>query len=175
MSDPSGPIENGITYIVRPRMQPSKSPVEDVVHLAGAHPVVGGPSVLRGPAADVRPVLDASDIAGIGPRQEAVGPFVRVQPDEGSRLDELLAQLVVLLVGTVAPVDGSRFAQGGHLGRPGLELGVSDGGGGFHGTDPRARLVSAGRSRGGRAPMQPLSEQKPHRLPVEVPSARTNL
>ena len=72
MSEPSGPMLNGITYIVRPRMHPVEEPVEDLVHLLRLHPVVRGAGVLRGPAADERAVLDASDVARVGPSEEAV-------------------------------------------------------------------------------------------------------
>ena len=44
MCDPSGPIENGITYIVRPRMQPSKRPRIVARISAGATQLLVGPA-----------------------------------------------------------------------------------------------------------------------------------
>ena len=45
IGEPSGPIENGTTYIVRPRMQPSNSAfvagLQQRAHLGRGHPVVG--------------------------------------------------------------------------------------------------------------------------------------
>ena len=41
MSEPIGPMLKGMTYIVRPFMQPSNFGVEQRLHLVGLHPVVG--------------------------------------------------------------------------------------------------------------------------------------
>src|SRR6202451_1634968 len=41
---PSGPMQNGITYIVRPRMHPSKSSANVVRISAGATPLLVGPA-----------------------------------------------------------------------------------------------------------------------------------
>ena len=41
---PSGPIENGTTYIVRPRMQPSKRPSSVARISAGATQLLVGPA-----------------------------------------------------------------------------------------------------------------------------------
>ena len=48
IGEPSGPIENGTTYIVRPSMQPSKRSLSVLPHLVGVAPVVGGAGVLLG-------------------------------------------------------------------------------------------------------------------------------
>ena len=45
MCEPSGPMLKGTTYIVRPRMQPWKRPVERRAHLRRIDPVVRGPGV----------------------------------------------------------------------------------------------------------------------------------
>ena len=46
IGEPSGPIENGTTYIVRPCIEPWKSPFERLAHLAGVAPVVGRAGVV---------------------------------------------------------------------------------------------------------------------------------
>src|ERR1035437_5643259 len=43
IGDPTGPIENGMTYIVRPRIDPLKSPLSVSRISAGSRPVFGGP------------------------------------------------------------------------------------------------------------------------------------
>ena len=73
MEEPRGPMLKGTTYIVRPRMQPSKSPRERGLHLPGLDPVVGRPGVgLRFQATDKRAVLYPRHVAGVGAGQVAV-------------------------------------------------------------------------------------------------------
>jgi hypothetical protein len=43
--EPSGPMQNGTTYIVRPRMQPANSP-RSVARISAGRPVVGRAGVL---------------------------------------------------------------------------------------------------------------------------------
>ena len=45
IGEPSGPIENGTTYIVRPFIEPLKRPLELLAHLGRVAPVVGRPGV----------------------------------------------------------------------------------------------------------------------------------
>ena len=73
ISEPSGPMLKGITYIVRPAMQPSKSPCRMPFISAGFHPVVGGTGVVLALRADERAVLDPGDVARVGAGEEAVG------------------------------------------------------------------------------------------------------
>ena len=77
MSEPSGPMLNGMTYIVRPAMQPSKRPVEDRLHLGRIHPVVGRAGVLLGLGADEGAILDPGDVARVGAGEEAVRAAAR--------------------------------------------------------------------------------------------------
>ena len=134
MSEPSGPIENGTTYIVRPRMQPRKSggvpsgwPVWSSARIsAGAFQLLVGPASSSRSRADEGAVLDAGDVARAAARQEAARPQRRVELDEGAGGDELLAQAVVLGDAAVAPVDVARLGEGGHLGDPVDQLGVAD-------------------------------------------------
>ena len=98
IGEPSGPMLNGTTYIVRPRMQPSNSAVERGLHLVGVHPVVGRAGVvLLRLQMKVRSSTRATS-PGSDARQEAVGPLGRVEPDERAAGDHLRAQPVVLLL-----------------------------------------------------------------------------
>ena len=42
--DPSGPMQNGTTYIVRPRMQPSNRPASSARMPAGSRQLLVGPA-----------------------------------------------------------------------------------------------------------------------------------
>ena len=46
IGEPSGPMENGMTYIVRPRMEPRKRPVSVSRISRGVAPVVGRAGVV---------------------------------------------------------------------------------------------------------------------------------
>src|SRR5262249_53965892 len=58
--------------------------------------------------------------------QEAVWASGLVQPDEGARLHQQLAQLVVLLLRAIAPVNAVGLAERGHLLNPGAQLDILD-------------------------------------------------
>ncbi len=62
LSEPSGPIENGTTYIVRPFIAPFEELVHLGPHLVGRAPVVVRPGLLLGLGADEGAVLDAGDV-----------------------------------------------------------------------------------------------------------------
>ena len=80
---PIGPIENGTTYIVRPRMQPSNRPFERArASRAGATPVVRRAGVVLALAADERAVLDARDVGRIRAREVAARALRRIERDE---------------------------------------------------------------------------------------------
>ncbi len=99
-----------------------EQPVQDPVHLARFHPIVGGAGVVFVDAADVRAILDACDVAGIGEGEEAVGALFLVQSDVGAGFDETFAQLVVLFLRAVAPMNCVRLAQGRHFVDPVAKL-----------------------------------------------------
>ena len=80
MCEPSGPMLNGITYIVRPRMQPSNSLFERRPHLGRRDPVVVGTRVFLVRAAHESAVFHARDVVGIGAREEAARAFRFVEP-----------------------------------------------------------------------------------------------
>ena len=106
IGEPSGPIENGTTYIVRPRIEPRNRPVSVVAHLGRVAPVVGRAGVLLALGADERAVLDARDVAGVRQRQVGVRPLgvgraARTCP----RRPAPGTSAVVLLRRAVAPVD----------------------------------------------------------------------
>ena len=109
IGEPSGPIENGTTYIVRPCIEPSKSSRSASLISAGLAPVVGRPGVGSLLGADEGAVLDARDVAGVGAREVGVGPLGVREPLERAGLDELAAELVVLLVAS-RRTSGSRSA-----------------------------------------------------------------
>ena len=99
-------------------MQPSKRP-ESVSRIsAGAFQLLVGPASSSSLAADVGPVLDPGDVAGVGPRQVGVGALRVGEAAEGAGLDELVAEAVVFLGGTVAPVDRLGLGRGLRSPRP---------------------------------------------------------
>ena len=105
MCEPSGPMLYGITYIVRPRMQPSKS-LSSVARIsAGSTQLLLGPASSFVAAADEGAIFHARDVVGIGAREEAAGALRFVQLDQHAGVDHLLVEPVVFLLRAVAPVD----------------------------------------------------------------------
>ena len=74
-------------------------------HLGRLAPVVGGTGIDLSLGADVGAVLDAGDIARVGQCEIAVRALGLVQRAERAGSDELIAETLVLLSGTVAPID----------------------------------------------------------------------
>ena len=105
MWDPMGPMENGITYIVRPRMQPSKRRPSVARIWAGSSQLFVGPASSFFRAANEGAILHARDIGGVRTRQEALRAQFFVQPEKGPGIDQLAAQAVIFLLGPVAPYD----------------------------------------------------------------------
>ena len=64
IGDPSGPIENGTTYIVRPFIAPVYSFVSSARISSGSRQLLLGPASSSVGGADERAVLDAGDVAG---------------------------------------------------------------------------------------------------------------
>ena len=120
---PSGPIENGTTYSVRPRMQPSKSPFSVRRISARRDPVVGRARVVLLLAADERAVLDARDVGRIRAREIAARA---ASPDSSlrqrARGDHLVAQAVVFGLAAVAPDDAVGLGQRGDFAHPAQQL-----------------------------------------------------
>ena len=115
---PSGPIENGTTYIVRPRMQPANSRRIVARISAGATQLLVGPaSSSRSLQMNVRSSTRATSL-GIGKGEIGIGPQRRVEPTQRSARDHLGAQPVVLGLAAVAPDDAIRRGERGGLANP---------------------------------------------------------
>ena len=115
---PIGPIENGTMYIVRPRIEPLKSSVSSARISSGSRQLLFGPASISLASADERAVLDARHVIRIGAREIGVGTQLLVEAKERAGLHHLLAELVVLLHGAVAPVDVRRLDEGCYLAHP---------------------------------------------------------
>ena len=66
IGEPSGPIENGTTYIVRPSMQPSKRSLSVSRISPGSRQLLVGPGVLLALGADEGAVLHARHVGRVG-------------------------------------------------------------------------------------------------------------
>ena len=64
-----------------------------------------GACIVFARAADKGAVFDPSDVGGIGPRKIAVRPLRRIEPDQSTLGDHLIAQAVVFLARSIAPRD----------------------------------------------------------------------
>ena len=128
--EPSGPMLNGTTYMVRPFMRAAEQLVELAPHLGGVLPVVGGTGVGLVRRADEGAVLHPGDVARVGVGPVRAGALGRVELGEGAGVDQLLAEERVLLVGPVEPVDVVRLAELDHLVDPREQSSVT--GGGLH-------------------------------------------
>jgi len=113
--------------------------LQDLLHLVGIGPVVGGSGVGASAAADVGAILDASDIAGVGPGEEAVRPVLVVQASERAGLDEFSGEVVVLLHGAVAPVDLVGRAESDHFVDPASKGVIAESGGNVRMPPPSSR------------------------------------
>ena len=98
-------MQNGMTYMVRPRMQPRYSSVMSCFISAGAIQLLVGPGVGLVDRADEGALLDPGHVGRVGARPEGVGPLLRVEPDQGAGVDELVGQPLPLVLGAVAPDD----------------------------------------------------------------------
>ena len=85
IGEPSGPIEKGTTYIVRPFMQPLKRPFSVVPHLAGSRQLLVGPASSSLLGADEGAVLDPGDVGGVGEGEVGVGTLGVGEALEGAR------------------------------------------------------------------------------------------
>ena len=116
-----GPMQNGMTYIVRPRMLPRYRSVIVVFISAGSTQLLVGPGAVLGGRTDEGAFLDAGDVVGIGGGPERVGLLLLVQLDEGARVDEAGRHAVPLVGGAVAPHDAVGHGQVRDLAHPGEE------------------------------------------------------
>ena len=96
---------------------------------AGSRQLLVGPGVLLARGADEGAVLDPRHVTGVGAGQVGVGALGLREPLEGPGVDQLLAELVVLLGGSVAPVDVGGFGQLGDAVHPVQQGGIRGRGG----------------------------------------------
>ena len=126
IGEPSGPMLNGTTYIVRPAIDPANRPRRiGIISLGSIQLLVGPASSSLRAQMKVRSSTRATSLASLRARKLR-GRFSGFEPDEGARLDELLAQGVVFGIRAVAPMDVRRRAEFGHLFHPGDEPAVLD-------------------------------------------------
>ena len=116
--EPSGPMLNGTTYIVRPAMQPSNSSCRITFISAGSIQLFVGPaSSLVLAQMNVRSSTRATSLASERARK-LFGRRSSSSLMNVPRLDELGAEAFELLVGAVAPMDVGGSAELDHLGDP---------------------------------------------------------
>ena len=84
-----------------------------------------GPARILRKRTDEGAVLDARDIVRVGAGVIAARPQLLVQLDESSARDHLGAEVVVLFLRTIHPVDGCRLGELGHLFNPPLQVFVA--------------------------------------------------
>ena len=87
---------------------------------AGSIQLLVGPASLLRAAADEGAVLDPGDVARVGAGEEAVRSLLLVEPDERAGVDQFLAEFVVFLGRSVAPVHVARSTEGRPSRRPRL-------------------------------------------------------
>ena len=118
LSEPSGPIENGTTYIVRPRIEPANSSLKASRISPGSRQLLVGPA--SSSVAMQMNVRSSTRATSPGIREGQVGtrPLCVGEALEGPRLDELGAQALVLLGGAVAPDHVLGFGERRHLLHP---------------------------------------------------------
>ena len=112
-------MQNGTTYIVRPRIEPGVEAGHDRLHRGRFHPVVGGAGVSRIHRADEGAILDPSDVGRVGSGVEGV--LLRGQPGESARCDQVIGQPRPFLVGAVGEDHPIGLRQLGHLQYPGQQ------------------------------------------------------
>ena len=148
IGDPSGPHrERDHVHGASPH-RPPEEVGEHLAHLGRVPPVVGRAGVRLQGGTDVGPVLHPGDVAGVGGRPVAVGPLGVRQLGEGPVVHQQLAEAVVLLGGTVQPLDGRRLGECGDLLHPCDQLLVFGGGHG-RGLPPRFPAARPPSSRAG--------------------------
>ena len=118
MGDPTGPMLNGITYIVRPFIEPAKRPSSFAFISSGSYQLLLGTGVLLSGGADEGAVFDASDVGRVGPDQVAVGTFGITEFAGRARVEHQPDQLILFGAGTVAPVNRVGLAEGFDLANP---------------------------------------------------------
>ncbi len=111
-------MEKGTTYIVRPFIDPANRLGQGRAHLGRVPPVVGRPGVVFVGRTDEGPVLHPGHVAGVRVGPVAVGPLGLGELGEGAVVHQQLAEPVVLVGRTVAPLDAVGGGEGRHLLHP---------------------------------------------------------
>jgi hypothetical protein len=88
------------------------------------HPVVGRAGILFTKAANKCAVLYPGHIAGVAETSKTVGSFFGIQANKGSLFFEQGTKIIVFLLATIAPMNRTGFAMGGHLLDPGIKFGT---------------------------------------------------
>ena len=96
--------------------------VQGGAHFNRIRPVIGWASVFFFGGTDVSAVFNPGHVGWVAARQKAVWAFAGAELFKRSRIDQLLAQTLVFSVAAIAPVNGIRLAQGGHVGDPGNQF-----------------------------------------------------
>ena len=91
-------------------------------HLKRVHPVVGRSRAVLGKRADKGPLFDPRDIVGIGPGVVTPRPEILIEPGERPARDQLGAQILVLFLGAIHPVNGSGLRELPHLVDPTAQM-----------------------------------------------------
>ena len=122
IGESSGPMANGITYIVRPFMQPLNTLAHRLFHRDRIGPIIRRPGFVLVRGANKSAVLHARDIARMRAREKRIGPQFFVQLDESAALDHRVAERLIFRIRAVAPMDALGLAKSGHFLNPGNEL-----------------------------------------------------
>ncbi len=110
MGEPMGPIENGMTYMVRPAIEPLNRLLSFLRITNGSSQLFVGPALSFEERADVGAVFYSCHIVRRTAGVEAAGPLDWVELREGSSGNEFALHLRVFLVGTGEPVDAGGLA-----------------------------------------------------------------
>ena len=117
-------MQNGMTYIVRPRMQPRYSSVMVAFISAGAIQLLVGPaSASSTEQMKVRSSTRATSPGSVRAQNE-LGFFSGIEPDQRAGVDQRVGEAGPLVVGAVAPDDPVGGGQCGDLVDPGQQAGV---------------------------------------------------
>ena len=115
ISPPSGPMQKGTTYIVRPRMLPSNRPPKMArISSGGIQLLVGPASGSRAEQMNVRSSTRATS-SGSEHAAKLLGRLSGLMLAESAALDQQSGQALPLCLRSVAPLDPVRLRQRGHL------------------------------------------------------------
>ena len=122
--EPTGPIEKGMTYIVRPFIEPGENLAGPAIAFLGRHPIVRRPGVFAELAANVGQVLGPGHVVRGGAMVEAAGILLLIQQDQLAGGDGLLRETLSFLFRAVDPNDLVGPAHASHFIDPFLQFAV---------------------------------------------------